>query len=62
MIILATLADGSKNGQKVPQIGGNSPVVPKPGSQVGGNNLTTQRPPKQTNMGGNYGGPGHKVN
>lgn len=55
-----SIADGSKNGQKVPQVGGNGPVAPKPPSQIGGNNPGTPRPPKQTNAGGNYGGPGHK--
>jgi len=50
------LADGLKNGTKVPQVGGNSSHAPRPPKNIGGNSSTVPRPPKQTRIGGNYAG------
>jgi len=55
------MGKGYDMGKKVPRVGGNTPIVPKPPTQVGGNNPSAPLPARQTNMGGNYGGPGHKL-
>lgn len=49
-----SIADGSKNGQKINQVGGNTPNVPKPPANVGGNTPNVPKPGKQTTTGGNY--------
>jgi len=49
-------------GKKIPQVGGNLGNAPRPSrSNVGGNTPNAPKPGKQTQIGGNYGGPGHKI-
>lgn len=55
------IPDGLKNGQKVPQVGGNSPVAPKPSGRVGDSGSNVTKPPTQTKIGGNFAGGGHKI-